>query len=269
MSATKPPVIANPWGRLRRFTPARLALGRAGGSLPTDPHLAFQLAHARARDAVHHPLDVGRLGPILRDRGWAVITAHSAAADRATYLQRPDLGRQLDTASRERFALWRQTHDAPVDLAIVVADGLSAFAIERNAVPLLDALQPRLSAAGWRVAPLVVVAQGRVAIGDEIANALGASMVVVLIGERPGLSSPDSLGIYLTWRPGPDTTDATRNCISNVRLEGLSHDLAAHKLMYLLTEAVRRRLSGVALKDEADRPSVQLNGEAGNFLLGS
>lgn len=261
----KPPVIANPWGKLRKFTPARIALGRAGVSLPTEQQLAFQLAHARARDAVHHPLDVGALAPALMARGWPVVTARSAAPDRAAYLQRPDLGRQLDAASRERFAIWRQRHADHHDLAIVIADGLSAFAIEHNALAVLDALLPPLMQAGWARAPLVIVEQARVAIGDEIAMAFGADMVAVLIGERPGLSSPDSLGIYLTWQPGPGTTDAGRNCISNVRREGLRPDQAAHTLMFLMTEARKRQLSGVALKDEMP-PSAALP-TRGNFLI--
>jgi ethanolamine ammonia-lyase small subunit len=267
MTARKdPPVTANPWGALRRFTTARIALGRAGGSLPTGHHLAFQLAHARARDAVHHPLDVGRLAPELLGRGWSVITAHSAAPDRATYLQRPDLGRCLDEASRARFVAWQRSHEAAWDLVIVVADGLSALAIEHNALPLLDALRPSLLASGWALAPLVVVQQARVAIGDEIAQALGARMVAVLIGERPGLSAPDSLGIYLTWQPGPDTTDAGRNCISNVRREGQSPAAAARTLMSLMRAAATRQITGVTLKDERDAPDRRQVG-GGNFLL--
>jgi len=259
------PVVANPWGRLRKFTPARIALGRAGVSLPTEQQLAFQLAHARARDAVHHRLDVGALAPTLMARGWPVITAHSAAPDRPGYLQRPDLGRRLDADSRDRFAAWRQLHPAASDLAIVIGDGLSAFAIEQNALPLLDALQPLLQQAHWSLAPLVVVEQARVAIGDEIATALGARMVVMLIGERPGLSSPDSLGIYLTWAPGPETTDSARNCISNVRREGLRHERAASTLMHLLTAARVRQMTGVALKDERD--VVSALPASGNFLI--
>lgn len=264
---TKSPVTANPWGQLRRFTPARLALGRAGSSLPTAPHLAFQLARARARDAVHHPLDLPALEAQLQARGWPVLAAHSAAPDRATYLQRPDLGRRLDEASLARLAAARPPGDAPYDLALVIGDGLSAFAIEQNAVPFLDALRPRLAAAGWSLAAVVVVEQARVAVGDAVANALGAQMVALLIGERPGLSSPDSLGLYLTWQPRPATTDAARNCISNVRREGLSHDLAAHKLMYLMSEARGRRLTGVALKDEAAAPPEQLAAPERSFLL--
>jgi ethanolamine ammonia-lyase small subunit len=221
---------------LRTFTPARVALGRTGHSLPTAELLRFQLDHARARDAVYEELDATSLGV-------PHVLLRSAAADRATYLRRPDLGRALSKESQQ--ALARGTYDA----AIVIADGLSATAVHRHAVPLLDALLPRLE--GWQLAPLSVVLQGRVAIGDEIGERLGARLVVVLIGERPGLTSPDSLGIYLTWDPRPGRTDAERNCISNVRTEGIGYDLAALRLHFLMSEARVRKLSGVALKEDA------------------
>lgn len=220
---------------LRAFTNARVALGRSGHSLPTAELLRFQLDHARARDAVHQALDPRSLPPH--------VLVRSAASDRATYLRRPDLGRRLSDDSAA--SLMPGNYDA----ALVVADGLSALAVERHAPPLLDALLPKLE--GWRLPPLHVVLQGRVAIGDEIGQRLGASMVVLLIGERPGLTSPDSLGLYLTWAPRPGRTDAERNCISNVRPEGLDYALAAHKLHFLMQEARARRLSGVALKEDA------------------
>jgi ethanolamine ammonia-lyase small subunit len=223
---------------LTRFTPARVALGRTGHSLPTAELLRFQLDHARARDAVYEPLEW--VGP-------PAILVHSAAPGRAAFLRRPDLGRRLSDDSRA--LLPRGDYDA----AIVVADGLSAPAVHHHAAPLLAALLPLLE--GWELAPLVVAAQARVALGDEIAIALGARMVVVLIGERPGLTSPDSLGIYLTWDPHPGCIDARRNCISNVRAEGVSYDLAAHKLHFLMIEAGRRRLTGVELKDEYQLPA--------------
>jgi ethanolamine ammonia-lyase small subunit len=223
---------------LRAFTPARVALGRTGHSVPTGELLRFQLDHARARDAVWeelHPLALG----------LPHILLHSAAADRHTYLRRPDLGRRLNAESRLR--LQRGSYDA----AIILVDGLSAAAIQRHAAPLLAELGARWREEGWRLAPLTVVLEGRVAIGDEIGELLGAPMVAVFIGERPGLSSPDSLGIYLTWDPHPGRTDAQRNCISNIREEGLSYRAAAHKLHFLMREARVRRLTGVELKEDA------------------
>ncbi|NMG32122.1 ethanolamine ammonia-lyase subunit EutC, partial [Aromatoleum evansii] len=256
-----------PWGRLRRFTPARIALGRAGTSIPTQAQLAFQLAHARARDAVHHVLATEDLRAGLVQRGRAVATVRSAAPDRRTYLQRPDLGRRLDEASHARLATLGAADDAAYDLAIVLADGLSAFAIEQNALPFLDALLPRLTASAWTLAPLVIAEQARVALGDDIAMTLHARMVAILIGERPGLSSPDSMGIYLTWQPRIDTIDAQRNCISNIRREGLDIEHAADKLHWLMGEARSRQLSGVLLKDEAQAPHERLAAPATNFLL--
>jgi ethanolamine ammonia-lyase small subunit len=260
----------DPWQALRRFTAARIALGRTGVSQPTASHLDFQLAHARARDAVHHPLATEALRAALSERGHEPLLLHSAAADRRTYLQRPDLGRRLDADSQRRL---RERAADPVetdryDVALVIADGLSAFAIEKNVLPFLDALGPAVAAARWRVAPIAIVGQARVAIGDEVGELLGARLVVVLIGERPGLSSPDSMGIYLTWNPAIGTNDAARNCISNVRPEGLSPVHAAEKLVYLLGEAMRRRLTGVALKDELAAPVPSLPGRNGNFLTG-
>lgn len=222
--------------QLRSFTPARVAIGRCGHSLPTAELLRFQLDHALARDAVYEALDAGSLG-------LPHVLVRSAAADRATYLRRPDLGRVLDGESR---ALLRR---GDFDLAVVIADGLSATAVHRHAGPLLEALLPRL--ADWRLAPITVAMQARVAIGDEIGECLGARQVVVLIGERPGLSSPDSLGAYLTYGPRRGRTDAERNCISNIRLGGIPYGIAAHKLHFLMTEARAGRLSGVALKEAA------------------
>ncbi|MEZ5583281.1 MAG: ethanolamine ammonia-lyase subunit EutC [Candidatus Competibacteraceae bacterium] len=267
--AKSTPVIANPWQRLRQFTPARIALGRAGVSLPTKPLLEFQFAHARARDAVHLPFASASLREQLIQQSHTVINLHSAAADRNVYLQRPDLGRQLDWESRHRLQSWAADQPTECDVVFVIADGLSTLGVHRNAIPLLEAILTKLKPAGWRTGPIVLVEQGRVAIGDEIGELLGARMVAVLIGERPGLSSPDSLGIYLTYRPKPGLTDADRNCISNVRQEGLSITEAAHKLFYLLSEASRRQLSGVQLKDEAEAPESTLEkpAAAGNFLL--
>jgi ethanolamine ammonia-lyase small subunit len=219
---------------LRSFTPARVGIGRTGDSLPTAELLRFQLDHARARDAVHEPLDPASLGV-------PHVLVRSAAPDRATYLRRPDLGRRLAPDTQ----LQRGDYDA----AFVIVDGLSAPAVHRHAVPLLEAVTALL--ATWRLAPLTVALQGRVAIGDEIGERLGARLVVVLIGERPGLTSPDSLGAYLTWDPRAGRTDAERNCISNIRPEGLSYQAAAGTLVFLMAAARSRRLSGVALKDES------------------
>lgn len=263
-----PIVVANPWSKLRQYTPARIALGRSGTSLPTKPHLEFQLAHARARNAVHHELSIPTLKDALTSRGHSVLEVRSAAANRPEYLQRPDKGRRLHDDSRA----FLEAHPKPAasaDVVFVIGDGLSALAIEENAVPFLDIMLPKLRDNGWSTAPLVVVKEARVAVGDEVGALLGARMVVVLIGERPGLSSPDSMGIYLTFNPRVGLTDESRNCISNVRREGLSYAGAAHKLGYLMTEAKARQLSGVNLKDEADIPVVagtEQNGE--NFLLG-
>lgn len=243
----------DPWAALRALTPSRIALGHAGGSLPTAAHLDFQLAHARARDAVHRALDVGALVAALRDAGLELLPVRSAARDRREYLQRPDLGRRLDAASRDRLAR-AAVHPGP-DLLLVVADGLSAAAAERHAAPLLRELVPRLARDGWTLGPVLVAEQARVALGDEAGALLGARLVTVLIGERPGLSSPDSLGAYLTYRPAVGRKDSERNCVSNIRPAGLSYPAAADRLRFLLSEARRRRLTGVALKDAPALPS--------------
>lgn len=245
-----PPVTDSPWLALRQFTAARIALGRAGVSQPTAAQLDFQMAHAQARDAVHRELDAAALAAALTALpGMApALLLHSAAPDRATYLQRPDLGRRLDDASRAALGAAPR---APGDIAFVIADGLSALAIEQNVAPFLAVLLARLAQDDWTIAPPVIVREGRVAVGDEVAQLLGARVVVVLVGERPGLSSPDSMGLYLTWAPRVGLLDASRNCISNVRPAGLSYADAAHTLHYLLSEARRRGLSGVALKDES------------------
>ncbi len=225
---------------LRSFTPARVGLGRTGHSLPTAELLRFQLDHARARDAVWEELDPGGLG-------LTHVLVHSAATDRRTYLRHPDLGRTLSAESRARL------RKGDSDAAIVLADGLAPAAVQRHAPALLAELAPRLEEEQWQLAPVTVVLQGRVAIGDEIGERLGARMVAVFIGERPGLSSPDSLGVYLTWDPHPGRTDAQRNCISNIRAEGLSYRAAAHQLHFLMREARLRKLTGVALKEDAPR----------------
>jgi ethanolamine ammonia-lyase small subunit len=230
--------------RLGDFTPARVGLGRAGHSLPTRALLDFQLAHAKARDAVHLALDVRSLAVELQQKEIPFVTLASAAPDRTTYLHRPDLGRKLNAESRQRLAPLKSEYDA----VFVIADGLSALAVHRHAAALLSHILPKLN---WRIAPVAVVEQGRVAIGDEIGELLGAKLSVVLIGERPGLSSPDSLGVYLTWQPRPGRTDAERNCISNIRAEGLSYPAASQTLLFLMNESRRLKLSGVQLKEDA------------------
>jgi ethanolamine ammonia-lyase small subunit len=239
--------------RLRELTPARVGLGRTGVSLETRDLLDFSRCHAMARDAVHAHLESAALAATLNEITCSeVIRLHSAAADRATYLQRPDLGRRLDEPSRKALAQNMRTDGC--DLLIVVADGLSALAVERHAAPLVKELIARLQ--NWRLALLCVVEQGRVAIGDEIGEGLGAQIVVMLIGERPGLTSPDSLGAYITWQPRLGRTDAERNCISNIRPEGLSYAQAAAQLAFILDEARRLRLTGVALKTGAGELSL-------------
>ena len=262
-------VVANLWESLRRFTRARIALGRAGVSIPTKPLLDFQFAHARARDAVHVPMDCAGIFARLEAAGYPVIELHSAVSDRTTYLLRPDLGRRLDEASRRRVDGFAAKGARGFDIVFVVADGLSALAVERHALPMLEAVRPMLAEAGLRMAPIALVEQGRVAIADEIGEALGAEIVVILIGERPGLSAPDSLGLYLTFAPRVGLTDEARNCISNVRPEGQSFAAAAHRLMYLVREARRRRLSGVDLKDESELHVLPARAPAsqGNFLV--
>lgn len=237
------------------MTPARIGLGRAGSSLPTEALLEFELAHARARDAVHAKFDTERLAWELREAGFGdVLIVGSQARDGTEYLLRPDLGRRLDDASREKIG---STKPLSRGVAVVVADGLSAVAPTRHAVPLLRELFPAVDRTSFQHVTVVVANRARVALGDEIGELLGAEAVVVLIGERPGLSSPDSLGIYLTWAPRVGRTDAERNCISNVRPEGLPLAEAGRRLAYLLREARRLQLSGVALKDDSGS-SVQL-----------
>ncbi len=231
----------DPWAAVRGHTRARVGLGRVGDALPTDVVLDLAEAGALARDAVHDALDVEGVTGALGDLPW--VEVDSRAADRATYLQRPDLGRRLDPASAA--ALPRGEHD----LAVVLADGLSARAVHAHAAPTLHALLDRLD--GWSLAPVVVARQARVALGDEVAQCLGARAVVVLIGERPGLSAPDSLGAYLTWAPAVGTLDSARNCVSNIRPpHGQSVEQGAATLARLLVGARRRGMSGVALKDD-------------------
>ena len=224
---------------LRRFTPARIALGRAGSGLPTEAHLQFSLDHAMARDAVHAALDFAALAAALERRGWRSLQVASAAADRDQYLRRPDFGRRLSPSSRAALAT------APAcDVVLVAADGLSAAAVAAHLLPLLDVLMPRLAGVG----PVVLAAQGRVALGDEIGELLRARLAILLIGERPGLSSPDSLGCYVTFQPRVGTMDSARHCISNIRAQGLAIPDAAEAIARLAADALALRATGLELE---------------------
>ena len=267
-------VTENPWSKLNAFTDARVGLGRSGISVPTKHLLAFQLAHAQAIDAVHTQLDSEALSKALMEQDWAKdwikncapLFLHSRATDRATYLQRPDYGRRLDEESANKLDEHRASTTQDYDLAIVVVDGLSSLAIEQNTLPFLQALSSHID--GWNIAPICFVKQGRVAIGDDVCERLNAKCVLVLVGERPGLSSPDSLGLYLTWGGKVGYTDAYRNCISNVRPAGLVYQEAARKAFYLLKEARSLKLSGVKLKDRSDDDLiVDTSKESKNFLI--
>jgi ethanolamine ammonia-lyase small subunit len=279
--------VDNPWHVLRQYTAARIGLGRAGISVPTKHLLDFQLAHAQAQDAVHFPLDTHKLISDIQAQtedsafiAMQTLTVHSQVNDRAHYLQRPDLGRRLSPDSVEQLKQSTAPCDEPYDLAIVIVDGLSTYAIQKNAAPLLQILTQRLAQQTLskdedsicRLAPIVIVQQGRVAIGDEVGELLNAKSVLVFIGERPGLSSPDSLGLYLTWAPKVGLTDESRNCISNVRPQGLVYQEAANKVFYLLREAHQRKLTGVHLKERSqDADNLLLQNEKiqseKNFLL--
>ena len=241
------PAAAGVWAKLRAHTPARIGLPRSGVSLSAGSVLDLRAAHAAARDAVWTPLDLAALAEALSASDLETVNVASQAADRRNYLMRPDLGRKLSAEAAGRLVAMRGDYD----LALVVVDGLSPTAVQRHAAPLLAALLPTLRA-GWRLAPTVLAEQGRVALGDEIAMALGAKAALVLIGERPGLSANDSLGVYLTWGVKAGLTDADRNCISNIRPEGVGYDEAARQIAYLLGAARKGGYSGVALKNRAD-----------------
>ena len=241
-------ITRNRWHSLRRFTSARIAPGRAGNALPTAANLQFQLDHARARDAVHRPLDRAALVEDLQPLGLPLINVHSRADNRAVYLQRPDLGRQL--RDEDKATLQATTGDN--DIAVVIVDGLSSTAVQQHAAPFLQILIPQLQDNGFGLFPLILVEQGRVAIGDDIGALLGSRLALVVIGERPGLSSPDSLGVYLTYDPRPGRADSDRNCISNIRPpEGQGYRQAADTCVYLCRNAMLKQLSGVKLKDDS------------------
>lgn len=241
---TEPPIIAGGPPDLARLTPARVVLGRSGASLPTSALLAFGLDHARARDAVHAAFDIEALEAAIGNT--PVLSVHSQARDRADYLKRPDLGRLLDIPSRDHL---QSVAETPCDIVCVLGDGLSPGAVAAQAPALLHALKARLD--GLRFAPPVIAAGARVALGDQIGALLNARLVVMLIGERPGLSTPESLGAYLTFSPRPGLTDADRNCVSNIHAAGLSCDAAAQRISWLARVALERGLTGVALKDDS------------------
>jgi ethanolamine ammonia-lyase small subunit len=232
---------------LRDLTPARVALGRSGVSLPTRALLDFTLDHARARDAVHAAFDATALARGLGDLGLQAIEVSSRAADRRQYLARPDLGRRLDAASVQRL----QNLDAAGRLAIVIGDGLSPTAVQAHAIPLMSELRQRLGGGNIAIGAVVIAHGARVALGDEIGGIVNAGMVAVLIGERPGLSAPDSLGVYIAFAPRIGLGDADRNCISNIHRAGLGYEEAAFKLAWLVREGFSRRITGVALKDQS------------------
>ena len=243
----------DPWHHLKPHTAARIALGRTGVSLPTQEILDFGLAHAMARDAVHLPLDVSALCAEIAEAGFETIAVESATNNRQTYLLRPDLGRRLSEQSAAALVAYPQKG---FDLVILVGDGLSSMAIKNHALPMLQALSSHIQG-GWKVAPIIVASQARVALSDEVGSLLQAKLVLMLVGERPGLSSPDSLGMYLTYAPQPGKADSERNCISNVRPAGLQYEAAAYKAMWLAHEALRIQRTGVELKDESDVSAVE------------
>ncbi len=262
---SEPTIVQDPWQSLKQFTPARIALGRAGMSLPTRACLDFQLAHALARDAVNIPLDFAGLEQRLNLQGYQTLTLQSRAENQSVYLQRPDLGRLLSASA---MACLQNTAPITADAVVVVADGLSSTAIEHHAEPFLSLLLPELQEKGYTLPPVCLVKHGRVAIADAIAEHYAARLCIILIGERPGLSSPDSMGIYFTYQARPEiSTDADRNCISNIHKNGLSYEQALKKLLFLLTEAEKLQLSGVNLKDETTDTTPNYQQKRANFLL--
>jgi ethanolamine ammonia-lyase small subunit len=243
-------VQTDPWAELKAYTAARIALGRTGTAEPLNAMLEFRLAHANARDAVYAVLDKELLLQELQSLHQSVFVLHTQAANRSEFLQYPDRGRRLLAKAADELKAFNSTG---YDVCLVLADGLSATAINTHALPVLKLLLPLFEKAGLSVAPVCMVQEGRVAIGDECGSLLRAKLVAVLIGERPGLSSPDSLGVYLTYQPAPGLTDESRNCISNIRPEGLNYPVAAEKMFFLINESLRLKLSGVGLKDNTER----------------
>ncbi len=247
---TPPP---DPWAALRTHTPARIGLGRSGHGLPTAAMLDLAAAHAQARDAVNTALDSATLCAALQADGWATHPIASRATDRAGYLRRPDLGRRLDAPGAAALAALAAASASPPELALVLADGLSAQAAQAHGVAVLHRLRLELAGA-VTLSPVFVATQARVALADEVGALVGAQAVLMLLGERPGLSSPDSLGAYLTYAPCVGRNDAERNCVSNIRPAGLDAVTAAARIAWLVRESLRRRISGVALKDDSATP---------------
>lgn len=257
-------MTADPWANLKQFTDARIGLGRSGSAMPTHEVLDFALSHAMARDAVTTPIDWTPIEKGLADLGLSTLRVGSATHDRSEYLRRPDLGRKLSDHSREALMRAAEMEDGRPDLVVLVGDGLSSMAVSANTIPYMAALLPHVVKAGWKLSPIFLADDARVALGDEAGEILGGKAVLVLIGERPGLSSPDSLGVYITFSPRVGIKDADRNCISNVRQRGLSYEEGAFKTAWLLREAFRRGLTGVNLKDESQ---FLIEGQKGPELI--
>lgn len=260
-------VTENPWQRLNRYTNARIAIGRAGASQTTEKQLALQLAHARAKDAVEKPIAWNEFHQQLSVFQLPIVHLSSQAPNRSTYLQRPDLGRKLDNDSLKRLRHLPPDTDNSPTVCIVIADGLSATAIEHQSIPMLEALLPGLQSHDLKCTSVFTVDQGRVAIGDEVCEILQADILIMMIGERPGLSSPDSLGIYFTYQARTGFSDAQRNCLSNIRPQGLSFKEASKRLLWLVTEAQKRQRSGVHLKDNSQGTDNLQQTKQTSFLL--
>lgn len=242
------PVQKDAWHSLKQFTAARIALGSTGVAIPLNELLQYRLAHAHARDAVYSELNTVAVVEELQQFQLPVYSLYSKVTNRNEYLQRPDLGRQLHTDSAKQL----ENINTPCDIALILADGLSARALNTHAIPLLKLIVPVLQELKFSLAPVTIVQQARVAIADEVGMILKAKCSIIFIGERPGLSSPDSLGAYLTYKPGIGLTDESRNCISNIRPEGMEYTIAAKKILYLIQESFRLQYSGVNLKENTD-----------------
>lgn len=256
-------VTRDAWEYLKQYTSARVAIGRSGGSLPTSEWLRFKLDHARARDAVHFEFDPLNLAERIRATGTETLVIKTLAADRMTYLQRPDLGRRLNDESKTHL----NSLSGDYDLVLVVSDGLSSMAVERHTLPLLEYLLPKFHSRKWKLAPIMIAPFARVALEDEIGALLNAQIALILLGERPGLGSPDSLSAYLVFGPRCGNSDAQRNCVSNIRPEGLGYRAAADTLEYLLTRARIHGLSGVLLKDDRKVPEIAVTGNESSVAL--
>lgn len=244
------------WKELKAFTDARIALGHTGASLPTKEMLKFTLAHASARDSVHQPFNKQRIAKQLDKMGLQNIQVQSMASNRHIYLTRPDYGRMLSESSRKTLI---SLSKEPTDITLVIADGLSSKAIHRNAIPLIEQLLPYFNQLDMKLAPVILAEQSRVALGDEIGYRMQSKFVMMLIGERPGLTSPDSLSIYLTYKPQNGRLESERNCISNIRPEGLFYDKAAFKAAWLIEHALAKECTGIELKDNSDNPETYLS----------